>query len=242
MNYCENTLHQIDYLKRLKKNLEKELESISDWNLERKLSNGKEYLYLRGGDERQSLQKNPDLLSIYLRKEKLEEQLKAINHNIPILDKVLGNYIPLTPVDSFWEALKSEQNSYQPNNRQNLYQGVFYRSKSEMTIAMFLTSYKLSFKYEVEVKISGVKSRYPDFCVERPKDKKVIYWEHCGLISRDTYQNDLYYKLKEYHSVGIDLWDNLILTFDQYDGGLDADTIDRVIQMYFFDCADVRKS
>ena len=94
MNYCENTLHQIDYLKRLKKNLEKELESISDWNLERKLSNGKEYLYLRGGDERQSLQKNPDLLSVYLRKEQLEKQLKAVEHNIPVLDKALGNYIP----------------------------------------------------------------------------------------------------------------------------------------------------
>ena len=232
MNYCENTLYQIDYLKRCKENLENEVSTMKEEKLQNKTANGKEYFYLLDGLERKSLQKHPELFQEYFQREQIKNRLSAIDHNLLVLENSLDSYIPLTPMNSWWEILKSEQNPFRSQDRQNLYRGIFYRSKSEVAIAMFLDSYQIPYKYEVEVKISESKSRYPDFCVKRPKDQNVIYWEHCGLISRETYQNDLYYKLKEYHSAGIDLWDNLILTFDQYDGGLNTDTIEKVIRLY----------
>lgn len=232
MNFGENALLQIKFLERKKKNIEEELKELPEGSLWTKRIHGTSYYYSRKDGKTESLAGNQVLLNQYQRKRELEHQLKVIQNDIPLIEKMLKRYIPLAAEDSWWDTLKSEQNPFRSQDRQSLYRGIFYRSKSEVTIAMFLDSYQIPYKYEVEVKISESKSRYPDFCIKRPKDQKVIYWEHCGLISKETYQNDLYFKLKEYHSVGIDLWDNLILTFDQYDGGLNADTIEKVIQLY----------
>lgn len=232
MTFGENALRQIDYLRRKKKNIEEELKNMPEGSLWTKRIRGTSYYYARNHGKTESLAGKDDLLDQYQKKKKLEAQLKIIQKDLPLIETMLEHYIPVTPTDSWWETLKSEQNPYRLQDKQSMYHGNFYRSKSEVTIAMMLDSYHIPYKYEVEVKINDSKSRYPDFCMERPKDKKVIYWEHCGLISKENYQNDLYYKLKEYHSVGIDLWDNLILTFDQYEGGLNLDTIDKVIQLY----------
>ena len=49
MNYCENTLYQIDYLKRCKENLENEVSTMKEEKLQNKTANGKEYFYLLDG-------------------------------------------------------------------------------------------------------------------------------------------------------------------------------------------------
>ncbi|MBQ8588890.1 MAG: hypothetical protein IJ486_00315 [Firmicutes bacterium] len=232
MNYCENSLHQLEYLNRSKERLKAELEQLPDGELNRKSAKGREYCYAQIGENRIALKDDPKLLQQYLRKEQLENQIRNIEHNIPIIEKALKNYIPLTPLDSCWEKLKAEQNPYRPGDKQSLYRGIYYRSKSEVTIAMLLDSYQIPYKYEVEVYINEYKNRYPDFCIERPRDKKIIYWEHCGVIAKETYRHDLFYKLGDYHSIGIDLWDNLVLSFDQFDGGIDTTTIENLIHLY----------
>ena len=233
MNYCESSFEQIRYLERLKERNIKEVNSMQLGELIKVRSGGKEYYYeVDTNGERRSLNNHAERLALFQRKNLLQTQIENIEHNTSIIEAALKKYVPLTPLDSWWERIKSEQNPFRKESREIQYKGNFYRSKSEMSIAMFLTSYDIPFKYEVEVKINETRSRYPDFCIQRPKDKKMIYWEHCGLVGNDGYRKDLFYKLEEYHSIGIDLWDNLIISFDRYDGGLDGDKIERLIQLY----------
>ena len=63
-------------------------------------------------------------------------------------------------------------------------------------------------------------------------DKKIFLWEHFGKIDDEEYVRKIFFKLQDYHNAGINLWDNLIITFDQADGSLNADYIDRIIKLY----------
>ena len=59
-----------------------------------------------------------------------------------------------------------------------------------------------------------------------------MYWEHAGVTHKEEYIMKLYGRLDEYHAMGIDLWDNLILSFDGPDGSLNADQIEKIIRLY----------
>ena len=43
---------------------------------------------------------------------------------------------------------------------------------------------------------------------------------------------DLHARLDDFHAEGINLWDNLILSFDRPDGSVDVDYIDKIIRLY----------
>ena len=98
-------------------------------------------------------------------------------------------------------------------------------------IAAMLTSYEIEFKYEVKLNLHGF-NIYPDFYIKRPKDGKIFIWEHFGLVADETYLNKTFNKLNNYHRGGYDLWDNLIVSFDQEDGSLNIDTIDKIIHLF----------
>lgn len=100
-----------------------------------------------------------------------------------------------------------------------------------MMIAVILTSYGIEFKCEASIKVNGRKI-YPDFIVKRPRDGKVFIWEHFGMVTDDRYQKKAYRRLEEYHNCGIDLWEQLLISFDQVDGGISADDIDKMIRMF----------
>lgn len=67
---------------------------------------------------------------------------------------------------------------------------------------------------------------------KREKDGKIFYWEHAGLTKREDYVLDLHARLDDFHAEGINLWDNLILSFDRPDGSVDVDYIDKIIRLY----------
>ena len=52
------------------------------------------------------------------------------------------------------------------------------------------------------------------------------------MTHKEEYIMKLYGRLDEYHAMGIDLWDNLILSFDGPDGSLNADQIEKIIRLY----------
>ncbi len=72
--------------------------------------------------------------------------------------------------------------------------------------------------------------RVPDFKIRRPRDGKIFYWEHMGLVTDVAYHDKNIRKLKQYATIGINPWDNLIITFAQEDGGIDVKKIDAIIQ------------
>lgn len=59
----------------------------------------------------------------------------------------------------------------------------------------------------------------------------LMYWEHCGMVNDPAYMRHHKWKLKMYEKAGIVPWKNLILTYDNEQGNIDARIIDAEIKL-----------
>ena len=107
--------------------------------------------------------------------------------------------------------------------------GTAVRSKSELVIISRLEHYGLTPVYEPELYLDGVTLR-PDFEIRRPRDARLIYWEHAGLMTDPEYRQRHTEKMVIYEQNGIVPWENLIVTYDNSSGGLDVRLVDGLIQ------------
>lgn len=238
MHFLGEMLAQQWYLERRKKELERRLCKMPEGKLVEKRARGHSFFYIANSGKLLSLRKNPGLKVLYEEKERLIKELKDLNRDLPVLTRLMQQYIPLPLEETLrqiqgkpWEEVEAQQNPFSSQDRELLYLGVYYKSKSEMLIAVMLTSFELEFKYEVAVR-EGMRKVYPDFAIRRPKDGKIFYWEHGGLTNKPEYICKLHERLDDYHEQDINLWDNLILSFDEPDGGLNMDYIEKIIQLY----------
>lgn len=109
--------------------------------------------------------------------------------------------------------------------------GIKVRSKSESLIANLLEKDRIPFRYEAALQI-GETTYYPDFTIMRPKDKKIIYWEHFGMADDGRYAYNMEAKLSVYRNNGITQWDQLITTFETEKSPLDALNLQKVINAF----------
>ena len=234
-------------LLRRKLAIEKELTSLPEGNLfQKKIGKYKYYYVYHNGCEK-SIHKNHLLVARYQKKKLLEKQLEDIRTDLNAIENLRNNY-KLLSLETLglqhmqriqgmpWDQVEEQQNTYWSDSRELVYCGIYYHSKSEMLIAMLLTSWGIEFKYEVTLKC-GHRRLHPDFVIRRPKDGKIIYLEHAGKIHDDGYVASLYERLEDYHTAGINLWDNLIITFDRTDGSIDMDYIEKVLRIYLLEAA-----
>lgn len=231
MDFTKCVKGHMTYLKKLRGYVKKRLEKMPEGNLRRKKTRDKMYYYVKSEAQESSLLKHPELRDIYIEKEWLQGQLKAIDRDIPVLERLLSDYAPIYPNPREWELLEAEQNEYRKEERRHLYKGVYYRAKSEVVIAMVLDSHGLEFKYEVALHING-RTIYPDFVIRRKRDGKIFIWEHFGLICNDEYRQKMYRKIAELHEAGFNPWDNLLMSFDSEDGSIDIDFIEKMVNLY----------
>ena len=110
--------------------------------------------------------------------------------------------------------------------------GELVRSKSEITIANALHYNGLDYEYEPELKLEG-KVKRPDFKIEDYDTGVVWYWEHCGMMTEPQYKKRWEDKKKFYEKNGIVEGKNLIVTYDDENGGLDSSAIDKLIKETF---------
>lgn len=103
------------------------------------------------------------------------------------------------------------------------------RSKSEVLIANSLYRRGIVYKYEYPLEIPNGKTRYPDFTIFISAKRKIFYWEHLGKIGDSDYINANLKKLSEYRDAGINIGDNLILSYESGNIPLGTKEIDRII-------------
>lgn len=60
--------------------------------------------------------------------------------------------------------------------------------------------------------------------------RSLVYWEHCGRVNDPAYMRHHKWKLNMYEKAGIVPWKNLILTYDNEQGNIDARIIDAEIK------------
>ncbi len=105
--------------------------------------------------------------------------------------------------------------------------GEFVRSKSELIIANELYANQISYEYEKPLTLQGCRyDVYPDFTIETPHQKQVVYWEHCGLMNDPSYRDKWEWKKQAYERNGICDWkNNLIITYESETGDFNTDMI-----------------
>lgn len=91
--------------------------------------------------------------------------------------------------------------------------GIRVRSKSEADICDCLDECGIPFRYECPIVVNGV-LMYPDFTTLDVKKRKVIYWEHMGMLEDREYCRDAIGRIHLLQKGGISIGDNLIITVE----------------------------
>lgn len=240
--------------------LTRELADSPRGELNIRTQRGKNYFTIRipkGGNkkktERIGITGNKPLVMRLVRKRYLEEAIKRLDRNIKVIETAIAKYVesdeqsvmseliiryPELRKGLYKDALSDEEwaSDYTPayglhgeNLKSTSANGIKMRSRGEIIIAGRLDYYHIPYRYEDQYKHPDL-DRVPDFKIRRPRDGKIIYWEHFGLVNDDEYMKGTGLKLTEYEVNGIVPWDNLIITYDQIDGGIDVRIIDAMIQ------------
>ena len=242
-----------------KASLMEELQSLPDGELYACTSAGSQRYYQRfrrtgnrKKERRIGIKRNPELLSAMVRKKYVTEAISILEKDISAAEELLRLYIPVdenSVMEGFlrkfpdlsggiyhgtmdlqeWsEAYREENDFYAECLTSTAADGTLRRSKGELFIGAKLDQHKIPYRYEA---FAHPDLPYrPDFKILRPRDRKIIFWEHLGLVNDHGYMEANKRKLSSYEDVGIVPWDNLIITYDQSDGGINEKLIDAMIQ------------
>ena len=111
--------------------------------------------------------------------------------------------------------------------------GEHVRSKSEVIIADRLFAKGIPYKYECPLKLSGGGIIHPDFTVLDVKRRKVLYWEHRGMLDDKEYAKNSVQRLKSLMKEDIFIGVNLIITEETSISPLGTNEIDAIIKKFF---------
>ena len=240
--------------------LENELQTLHVGQLYCLEKDGKWYYYElfpktgnRKKEKRVGITKDTDRVFALVRKTYVTKALMLIEKDIKVLDMAIKHYIDYDEEavmsklldkhpelregiyhgqqkDEIWaDAYERQSDFYEEDKKSISAKGVLMRSKNEVYIASRLDHFNIPYRYEASVAHPDV-SRIPDFTIRRPRDRKIIYWEHLGKTKDESYMSGNEIKFIEFSNSGIVPWDNLIVTYDTPDGGIDAKIIDAMIQ------------
>lgn len=110
--------------------------------------------------------------------------------------------------------------------------GDLVRSKSEVIIANMLYEAGIEYEYEKELDLGDDGIRIPDFTIEDAESGTCFYWEHCGMLGDAGYSKHWEDKKKLYKKHDIVEDENLIVSKDSFNGGIDSAEIKRLIEKY----------
>lgn len=135
-----------------------------------------------------------------------------------------------------WDTQNYSKNElYNEGRRYKINENDWVRSKSETIIAMRLQEKGFHIKYELKLDF-GKQIFYPDFAILLPVSRRLVYYEHFGMIDDPEYAKKAFKKLKTYAENGIMLGYNLVITFETRDDPLSLENVDDVInQLYQMD-------
>lgn len=139
------------------------------------------------------------------------------------------------------EIVQSENPKYRDALIIKASDGLYVRTKGELSLYETLKSYDLKVRYEKrlilkeklllpngKITVKDVEA-FPDFTIGIP-DGSEIYWELNGLYDNPGYRHKQFRKFNLYYDNGIYIPKNLIVTMESADKPLDLMTIRRIIE------------
>lgn len=207
----------------------------------------------RKKEKRVGITKDSDKVFSLVRKEYLIKAIAIIDRDIRTIDMAIKHYVNYDEEsvmakflekhpelsegvyhgkqsDAEWaDSYVRQENFYDESRKHTSAKGEKMRSKNEIYISSRLDHYEIPYRYEASIAHPDV-DRIPDFTIRRPRDGKIIYWEHLGVTDSEDYLLGNGIKFREYRDIGIVPWDNLIVTYDDADGNIDAKIIEAMIE------------
>lgn len=255
-----NELRRIcDELAKRRDDLDDELSTLPEGELYIYDNNGLRHYYQRfpkGGnrkkEHRMGIKKNPELLSLLVRKKYVTSALELLNKDIEAVEKMLKKFRPTDEnsvmkkfvekypeleerihygrenYEDWAKAFKEESDYHSEYLTSTASDGTKRRSLGEIIIGSKLEHYNIPFRYEAPAHPDL--PYMPDFTIIRPRDGKIIYWEHFGKVTDAEYMKSNRVKLDKYEEYNIVPWENLIISYSQADGGINEKLIDALIQ------------
>lgn len=260
--YCKEQLNTIcAWLNDQISDLSDELKGLPDGSLYVYQKGGRNYYCQRLPKEgnrkkerRIAISNDSDTILALVRKKYVEAALENLRKDVENLNRAISNYSPIGEEHvmrsfvrkypelkrglyfggsdpSVWTDHYVQPEFHAENLKSVSAQGERMRSGGEMYIASRLDHFGIPYRYEDNTGIPDL-SYAPDFKILRPRDRKIIYWEHFGKVNDYGYVLDNIEKVKTYISYGIKPWDNLIMTFNNEKGGYDGKLIDSLIECW----------
>ncbi len=135
-------------------------------------------------------------------------------------------------IKEWYERNRGDQNSFEKKYEFQTIRGELVRSKSEKMIADYFYSSGIPYVCEPEFILRNGGSVYPDFAVLNVKKNKTIYWEHLGLVDKETYASRNFNKLMDYEESGLMIGDDLIITMETQERPLDIRNVKNKAQEF----------
>ena len=215
------------------------------------------YLLEKGSKERILRSSEEKLKEEILQREYLESVVDSLNKELKVLRKFAESY-PKVIVEDVYEQLPDEFKKYVTpiNPTDSMYasrwlerpythkpisddvpffktmNGERVRSKSEVIIADRLSLSGVPYKYECPLVLQiddELITIHPDFTLLRMSDRKVLYFEHCGMVDDPDYADELVKRINQYSRAGIILGDRLFLMCETSKTPLDVRVLDNLI-------------
>ena len=218
------------------------LEKMPQGGLVRKCrsnSNPEDYLRLSASVPLQYLGSNDkNLIKQLQQKREFENQLKALNNNIPLLERVISKYISIDSVFSDIHSgpqVHASQNHYKQEELIYLTSaGIYVRSKGEAIIIDVLWQRRIPFYYEKKLILFDENGQkvvvYPDITILLSQ-RELLLWEHNGMLSNEEYRRRNNRKMELYFLNGFYQPKNLIVTADGPNGEFSIPDIYRIVDV-----------
>lgn len=247
-------------LKEREKDLTREMQHLPEGSLYVRIDGDKYFYYQRfpvGGnrkkERRYGITGDSEKIFALARKNYVEKALRIIRKDIEVFESLVGEYVSCDEasvmkgfierypqlaegvfcrhkeMDEWAKEHKPDESFFESDLRSVSLKGVKMRSAGEIYITSRLEHFGIPHRYEAKTGIPDL-GYWPDFTIMRPRDRKIVFWEHFGKVNDMDYVRDNIEKVTNYIEYGITPWDNLILTYNNRDGGFNAKIIDAMIE------------
>lgn len=124
---------------------------------------------------------------------------------------------PITETDTQyiqrWENIQFKKLDFQSDSPEYYSnKGERMRSKSEVIIANLLDQLNIPYIYELPLTLEGNITVHPDFTLIDAVNRRLIYWEHLGMLDDEDYMNKAIAKIRRYEDNGYYPGEQLLIT------------------------------
>lgn len=131
-----------------------------------------------------------------------------------------------------WACENYRKNTSHPEElRHRTIRGDLVRSKSEVIIANALFTKGIPYRYDEVITIGNI-TVSPDFHILIPRTGDSKWLEHFGMIHDEGYRKKAMWKIEAYLKNGFKPWEDIIFTFDDLEGNINAQLIDTILNTF----------